>query len=308
MIAVESFPRVMVLLATHNGIQWIDEQIKSLLNQNQVDLSILVSDDQSTDGTYEWLLAAAESYTNISVLPRTGTLGSAGKNFYHLINHVKPDDAQYFAYSDQDDIWNADKLHHHIALATASKAVAVSSNVLAFWPNGKEQLLSKSQPQRLYDYLFESAGPGCTFLMGRELVRSLKAVLNDADSQARQVTLHDWLTYAVARSMGYTWVIDTQPSMLYRQHGSNVVGANVSLSAKLSRLKKMRDGWYRQQVILITRIAYAHSKNEALGRLLRLLGQAGWGSRIQLLSYAWQGRRSFHERIYLMIAILMNWF
>jgi rhamnosyltransferase len=51
----KSLPRVAVLMATHDGILWVDEQIKSILDQESVHLTLFISDDGSVDGTYEFL-------------------------------------------------------------------------------------------------------------------------------------------------------------------------------------------------------------------------------------------------------------
>jgi len=70
-----------------------------------------------------------------------------------------------------------------------------------------EVAIHKSQPQREFDYLFESAGPGSTFLMTPWLFNTLKCLLNDASSIAHEVDLHDWLTYAVCRASVRKWLI-----------------------------------------------------------------------------------------------------
>lgn len=306
--SAETCNRIAVLMATYNGMAHLHAQVDSILQQSQVDLTLFCSDDGSSDGTDDALQALSRTHANINILPRAVKQAGAGGNFYRLVRDVDFTEFDYVAFADQDDIWDVDKLYRHVQIIRSTDAGGVSSNVLAFWPDGREQLLNKSQPQRKYDFLFESAGPGCTFVMTKALVSSLKSVLNDPESQANQVTLHDWLSYAVARSMGYKWVIDARPSIRYRQHAHNVVGANVSLQAKLARLKKMRNGWYRQQILLVSRIAYRQSKNEELRRLLALLEQRGWGSRMKLLPYVWQGRRAVSERVYLMLAIMFNWF
>ncbi len=300
--------RIAVLMATYNGMKHLQAQVDSVLQQSQVDVVLFCSDDGSSDGTIEALQELSRLHNNVRLLPKTAGQAGAGGNFYRLVRDLDFTDFDYVAFADQDDIWNLDKLHRHVQIIRKTGAGAVSSNVLAFWPDGQEHLLDKSQPQRKYDYLFESAGPGCTFLMSKELVSRLQSVLNNPDFQAGQVTLHDWLSYAVARSMGLKWVIDAKPSIRYRQHGNNVVGANVSLKAKLARLKKMRNGWYREQVFLVTRIAYAQSQSETVQRLLILLEQRGWGRSMKLLPYIWQGRRSVRERFYLMLVIIFNWF
>ncbi|MBL8506497.1 MAG: glycosyltransferase [Methylobacillus glycogenes] len=300
--------RVAVLMATYNGIAHLQEQVESILRQSQVELTLFCSDDGSSDGTVEALQALSHLHSNIQVLPKAPAKAGAGGNFYRLLRDVDLSGFDYVSFADQDDIWDGDKLYRHAKLILSSGAGGVSSNVLAFWPNGREQLLNKAQPQCKYDYLFESAGPGCSFLMKSELAHKIKAVLNNPDSTAYQVTLHDWLCYALARAMGYLWVIDPRSSIRYRQHGNNVVGANVSFQAKFARLKKMRGGWYRQQVTLISGLAYTQSRNKDLDHLLALLEQRSLCSRLKLLPYAWQGRRSKAERFYLMIAILLNWF
>lgn len=300
--------RIAVLMATYNGIQHLQAQVDSILQQRQVDVTLFCSDDGSGDGTVDALQALSRLHDQVKLLPKAAKQAGAGGNFYRLLLDLDFNGFDYVAFADQDDIWDLDKLYRHVQIIRSTGAGGVSSNVLAFWPDGQEQLLNKSQPQRKYDYLFESAGPGCTFLMSKELVSRLQSVLNDPDGQARQVTLHDWLSYAVARSMGLKWVIDAHPSIRYRQHGNNVVGANVSLKAKLTRLKKMRNGWYREQVLLVTQIAYAQSQSKHLQRLLTLLEQKGWVGRMKLLPYVWQGRRSVSERFYLMLVIIFNWF
>lgn len=48
---------------------------------------------------------------------------------------------------------------------TETNVVGYSSNVTAFWPANKRKLVSKAQPQRTSDFMFEAAGPGCTYLL-----------------------------------------------------------------------------------------------------------------------------------------------
>ncbi|MCB5184130.1 glycosyltransferase [Methylobacillus gramineus] len=302
------YPRIAVLLASFNGRQWIADQLASLLAQTGVNIHVFISDDFSTDGTWEWLCSKVTTQANITLLPQKHRTGSAGRNFYRLIVDVDTVGFDYVAFSDQDDIWEVDKLSRHITLLQAHQADGVSSNVKAFWPDGKTEIIMKSQAQREFDYIFESAGPGCTFLMTPRLIGEVRTLLNHLDSPARDVSLHDWLTYAVARALGYKWVIDETPSVQYRQHANNVIGANVSFKSKWLRLKKMRDGWYRQQVIKVTRIAYGYSRQEVLRRLLLLLEQPGIGSQLQLLVYVWKGRRSVTDRFYLMSVIIFNLF
>ncbi len=299
--------KVAILLATHNGFKWVTEQIHSILCQKDVELCIYISDDLSQDGTYEYLLNLAHENHSINVLPRSTGFGSAGKNFYRLIQEVDITGFEYVAYADQDDIWELDKLSRHIQLMKQHRVDGVSSNVTAFWPDGRKKLIIKSQPQREFDFLFESAGPGCSFLMSTRLVIRVKELLLAPHSQASHVTLHDWLTYAVCRASGYKWLIDDKSSLQYRQHQNNVLGANAGIQTKLIRLKKLRDGWYKSQVIRITQLSYSISADIRFKDLLDCLENKS-PNKLDLIRYIWHGRRSFVDRLYLNVAILLNYF
>jgi rhamnosyltransferase len=88
---------------------------------------------------------------------------------------------------------------------------AYSSNVTAFWPDGTTHVLNKAQPQVTWDYLFEAAGPGCTYVFSKRLASQLKRVLYDNWDVIQSITLHDWFCYGYARANGYQWFIDSEP-------------------------------------------------------------------------------------------------
>ena len=292
-----------VLLASYNGHEFIQEQIDSILNQCNVQVTLIISDDFSSDGTYEKLEALSMNDKRIVLLPKVNRAGSAGKNFYRLIIDTDLSGFDYVAFSDQDDIWNLDKLSNHIHIIREHKAEAISSNIIAFWPNGNKKLIVKSQPQQSYDFLFESAGPGCTFLMTPWLVNKVKNQLLQ-NEVAVDVTMHDWLTYAICRAHGKRWIIDSTPSMYYRQHQHNVIGANSGFSAILARLKKINDGWYRHEVALITQVVTSINSDQKLSKLKMIIQGHSIVDQFRLLPYAFSGRRKLTDRLFLIICIL----
>lgn len=296
--------RVAVLMATYNGMNWLEEQFSSILNQSGVDVHLFVSDDSSLDGSFEFLNARAVTDSRISLLPKVSRMGAAGRNFYRLISDVDVSDFDYIAFVDQDDIWSLDKLSRHINLIQSSDAEAVSSNVLAFWPDGSQKLIDKSQSQKPYDFLFESAGPGCTFLMTPWLIGEVKRQLTN-DGAARDVIMHDWLTYAICRAHGKSWIIDAVPSMQYRQHQHNVIGANSGLRAILTRLNKINNGWYRHEVALIARVVASISLDKKLTIFQKIIQGDSVIDRFRLVPYALQGRRKFTDRVVLVLSILL---
>lgn len=247
-------PAFAVCLAAFNGVRWLPEQLDSILTQQQVDVRVFVSVDASSDGTEDWIDQAAMRDSRITVLPHGSNFGGAAPNFFRLMRDVDFSGFDYVAFADQDDIWFVDKLirAHQEIIRTASDAY--SSNVLAFWPSGRRSLIRKSQPQVRWDFLFEAAGPGCTYVMRVKLVRAIQVLLRVHWEDMQKVGLHDWFLYAFARANGYRWVIDNYAGMLYRQHGGNQVGVNVGWRAYIRRAGKVWGGWGLAQSGLIARL------------------------------------------------------
>lgn len=299
----KSSNKVAILLATYNGLNWLKYQLDSLLSQINVDLTIFISDDCSSDGTFEYLNKLALKDSRIILLPSKERLGSAGKNFYRLITDVNILDFDYVAFSDQDDIWNLDKLSTHIQLIKQLNVEAISSNVLAFSHPEYTKLIVKSQPQKKYDFLFESAGPGCTFMMTPWLVNEVKHQLL-SNKVAQEVTMHDWLTYAICRAHNKRWLIHTTPSMLYRQHQNNVIGANTGFKAAWSRLKKINSGWYRHEVSLISKVVTSISEDPNVLKFQKIIQSKSFLDQLRLITFALQGRRKLSDRCFLTLSIL----
>jgi len=233
--------KVAVLLAAYNGINWIDEQVISILSQEHVLVHIFISVDLSSDSTYEWCKQLEEVNQNVTVLEYGERFGGAAKNFFRLIKDVDFMNFDYVSFADQDDIWCLDKLSYGITRMKHTNSEAYSASVIAFWADGREKLIDKSQPQRELDYLFEAAGPGCTYIFTNKAASLIKSYLNTFP-ELNDFVLHDWLSYAILRHNQYKWVIDSEPKMKYRQHDANQVGANTSLKGLIYRIKYILSG------------------------------------------------------------------
>lgn len=288
-----NYPKVAVLLAAYNGMQWIEEQIASILIQSSVDVTIHISVDPSTDGTEAWCAAYAAQHARVVLLPAAGSFGGASRNFFRLIRDVDFDGYDFIAFADQDDIWHPNKLERAIRTLNSGKYAAYSSNVTAFWPNGRTQLLDKAQPQVAWDFLFEAAGPGCTYVFGKSLATSIKTSMLANWQQLQEVSLHDWYCYAFARSHGYTWFIDPLPTMQYRQHERNQVGANTGINPLIARYKTIHDGWWFSQVRLITCLAGQSNDRFVQGWL-----HLGRRQLLKLSLSAWKCRRRVRDKAF----------
>lgn len=252
-------PFFAVLMAAYNGIRYIDEQIDSILVQQNISIQIFISVDQSTDGTESHLAERVLVEPRLTLLPFGQRFGGAGANFYRLLRDVDLSSFDYLSFADQDDVWHPDKLWRAHCLMEARNASAYSSNVTAFWPDGKTRLVSKAQPQQPWDFLFESAGPGCTYVLHISLAMLLQRLVRAADTSLLRVDYHDWLMYAFARANNHSWVIDQWSSMQYRQHANNQIGVNAGWRSFLLRASKIADGYGFNQSLLIADLVQASS-------------------------------------------------
>ena len=241
-------PRVAVLMAAYNGERWIHSQLDSIWSQEGVTVDVFVSLDVSSDSTFSLLQRLKCNHTNLFILPYGERFGGAAKNFFRLIRDVDFSYCDYIALSDQDDIWDSGKLHHAIRTIEQDDLDGYSSDVIAFWSNGREELVQKSFPQKKLDYFFEAAGPGCTYVLKQQSAQKFKKFLINNWEHVNLVELHDWMIYAYFRSQGMKWKIDDKPLMLYRQHDHNQFGLNFGLKAYLDRFFKIRTKWYRNEV------------------------------------------------------------
>lgn len=292
-----SLPLVHVAMATYNGRKWIAAQVNAILAQRNVRVHLVISDDHSSDGTYPWLQQLADRDERVTLLPlRQGRPGVA-QNFFYAASQITVHAGEYLAFADQDDLWQPDKLAQQIELLELAGVAAVSSNVVAFNAAGMRRKICKDQPQRRWDYLFESAGPGSTFVLADQaawvvqnfLYGSTEAKKEEFDKEGKarfdgaenaefgraesagfgrvesvllgRVALHDWFIYALVRSSKMRWLIDPRPHVFYRQHDSNHLGAGIGLRAAKTRLQELRSGFYREQFQVVAQAAWSCGKH-----------------------------------------------
>jgi len=247
-------PTCAVLMAAYNGDKWIEEQLDSILNQTDVQVSVFISVDLSTDRTLEIVEKLSEVDSRLKLLPYGERFGGAGPNFYRLIKDADISSFDMVAFSDQDDVWLPDKLSTAWFKLSSGEYQAYSSDVIAFWDDGRQSIIKKSYRQKRYDYLFEAAGPGCTYAFSSKCFKRIQQFVTNHYEDCQKVALHDWLLYAFCRESGMNWLIDNEPKMLYRQHDSNQIGTNDNLRAYVKRFASVREHWYRSQVTAIVRL------------------------------------------------------
>ncbi|WRS30220.1 glycosyltransferase [Actinomycetaceae bacterium MB13-C1-2] len=309
-------PTVHVAVATYNGRRWIEQQVRSILDQDGVQVTLTISDDGSTDGTAEWICQLAQVDSRVTVLPsRTGEPG-VGANFLYTLNGMEVREGEYAAFADQDDIWRPGKLAHQVQFLRRAGVNAVSSNVLSFKrnPDGtlSKHVIRKDQPQAKWDFVFEAPGPGSTFLMDYE---SWSLIVNQYRRfGADGVWLHDWYVYALVRAAGLSWMIDKEPQVAYRQHSENALGEHSGTEAVLSRFRNLRSGKYREQFLRVAHDA-ARVADEAgadrewqneLAEMTALLENTSISTRVKLFARFPQIRRRRMDGFALAVARLIG--
>lgn len=235
-IVAEGMPKVLVLMATYNGERYLSEQIESILGQKDVNVSLLITDDCSTDGSYE--LARKYSQADSRVISmRNETNVGVGMNFLNMLYAVPNGQYDYVAFSDQDDVWLDDKL------AIACNAIKVETknpeakrvspfgipvlycsdlqNVNADLVNAVPELraLNLSHDKRATP-LIRNFYSGCTMVMNQSMVS-----LFQSNKLTEIFRIHDAWLALVARYCGNLVIDLNNARILRRIAGQNVEGA-----------------------------------------------------------------------------------
>ena len=244
-------PKVAILLATYNGENFIDRQIRSVLSQKNVDLDLFISDDNSEDRTMEICKIFAKFNKNIFILEKTSNrFKSAAKNFFRMILDIDLSKYDYIGFSDQDDIWKPFKINKAINVIQSGYN-AYSSNVRPFIKKKLLKTVNKSDNQVSFDYLFEGGGAGSTYLIKQFIITNFKILLKENKWIQEKIKHHDWLLYAFTRHKYRNWFIDEKISVYYRQHSHNELGSSDSIKGFIKRLKLVINGHVIKQSRLI---------------------------------------------------------
>lgn len=306
-----SRPCVLILLATYEGAPWVAEQIDGLLGQVAVDVQVLASDDGSSDGTPEILADIKKRDFRLRMLSNSGSTGSAGANFRRLIQNADPTGFTHVALSDQDDLWQPTKLVTACRMLADRDSELYSSAVSAWWPDRRTATLQQSPTIRFADFLFEGAGQGCTFVLTRQLFDTVRTFLLEHAAETTSLHYHDWLIYALARTLSRSWVYDQTPRMLYRQHPGNDTGAQSSLKGVGRRIQLIQSGWYRSQIVsIVTLCRIANPESDAAIRVESLMSASG-RSFVRRIGWSFftlrNSRRKLRDRLIVFAAALVGW-
>ncbi len=220
--------KVAILLSTFNGAPFLAAQLASLQRQTLACWTLYWRDDGSSDGTQAVMrdfTAGPEGARCIEVAGLQGRLGPAG-SFMALLRAAAEADPDVVAFADQDDVWLPEKLARGVAAVGSSPAPTLycSRQVLV---DRDLRRICESEPLRhppsFPAALTQNIATGCTVQLNRAAVQLI------ASSQPPPTSLHDWWCYLVVAAAGGRLIADETPTVLYRQHPGNVVGAPPSM-------------------------------------------------------------------------------
>lgn len=219
-------PRVLVMMATYNGAQYISEQIESILSQIDVEVTLMICDDQSLDETARICESYSLEHENVSFSINKSNKGVAW-NFMQMVCEANSERFDYFAFSDQDDYWLPNKLIHAIhsmpnqqnGCLYYSDVENVDKDLQQFKGGGREYSIFGEQSKSLELLLSCNWASGCTMVFDRKLCQLLQAHMPKSFPR-----IHDVWVHLVALSCATT-VPDLESAFILRRiSGTNEVG------------------------------------------------------------------------------------
>lgn len=276
---------VAILMCTYNGEFFLSEQLESFTKQTYSNWKLIVSDDGSKDGTLEILRNVQNQWATGRMNVINGPNQGFVKNFLSLTCRLDIN-ADYFAWSDQDDVWCDEKLNAAVAWLNT-----VPQQTPALYC-GRTRLISESgapigysphfsRSPHFTNALVQNIGGGNTMVFNQ----SARRLLQQANTTLT-IPSHDWWAYLLVSGAGGAVHYDSNPHVLYRQHHENIIGSNSGWFARLRRIRMVFQGrfyeWNTQNIYAletmrthlnnenqITLDLFKHSRNQALP--LRLL-------------------------------------
>ncbi|CAM3031284.1 glycosyltransferase family 2 protein [Pseudomonas floridensis] len=284
-------PHVAILMCTYNGGAYLKGQLDSFNDQTFQDWTLYVSDDASTDETRSILSDYQRRWGADRLIMFDGPCKGFAENFISLVRRPELK-ADYFAFSDQDDIWFNDKLTRSVGrleslsgkkpalYCSTTRLVDADLNVI-----GVSKLFTR--PPSFQNALVQSIAGANTMLINRA-ARQLLLQLPDR----APLIAHDWLAYLLVTGCGGKVIYEAEPTLDYRQHSGNLIGANASSRDRLIRLRKMLSGrfvkWNDANIVILKKMepllteesrevlaCFDHGRKQRFFKRMRMLRKSG---------------------------------
>lgn len=239
--------KAAIILGFYNGNKYIEEQVSSILNQSYKDFDLFIFDDNSSQKfSFENLKFDEDGLKKINITKREVNLGFA-KNFLFALKSIS-NTYDYYAFSDQDDIWHEDKLKEAI-------------NCLEKFPKkkpslygGRTELIGENRQIKLGKSTLFKKKPSFKNALIQNISGGNTMVFNNSAHKIitgsninKKIIAHDWWCYQIVSGSGGEIVYDKRIFTKYRQHEKNLIGSNVSINNKWARFKKVINNEFKIQ-------------------------------------------------------------
>lgn len=252
--AVLRLKKIQILLSTYNGEQYISEQLDSYLSlDNYADVKVLVRDDGSTDTTREILERYRDAYGFEVIFGENIGLNAS----LHELLLRADRECEYFAFSDQDDVWLPNKLSRAVSALSEHSGEYVlycaCSTLVdeALQPTG--HTLIPKKPPSFYNAMVQNVAIGHTQVFGRGILELLCREFSS------DMVITDHWSYLLSSGVGEV-IYDDCETTLYRQHGNNVIGYGHGFVSTLStRIKRVLKGKPKENTRQLTAFLLCYS-------------------------------------------------
>ncbi len=257
---------VTILMCTYNGERFLSQQLDSIARQSFQNWDVLVSDDGSTDATLDILRQYAAAWGEGKLTVRQGPQRGFATNFLSVACVVSGQ-SEFYAWADQDDIWQEHKLE--VALKSLQH---LPMDIPALYC-ARTELIDDTGTITGRSPMFPR--PPC---FANALVQSIagatpwSSTVRHKHFSGRRAHLdivsHDWWAYLLVTGTGGQVVYDHTPTLLYRQHDTNLIGSDMGARARLARLRMMFSGrfkgWNQRNIAALESVRTRLSKDSQL--------------------------------------------
>lgn len=233
---------IAVVLSSYNGEKYIEEQLKSILNQTKKPNKVYILDDCSTDNTVK-IVEKVISDNNLKnwCLSINSTNQGWKRNFFELLDLVEED---YIFLADQDDIWDIRKIEKmYNIIHTRENMELLASGYEAIYEDDTRHITKKitktiQNTQKVYQIPFNEKfmhvlRPGCTYVLKKSFFNDIKKYWN--------INIpHDAMIWRISTIRGTGYVLDDK-LIKWRRYNSSTSNPNRKSSLYKNRYKMKYD-------------------------------------------------------------------
>ncbi len=231
-------------MSTFNGEKFIKEQIDSILRQESVQVILYIRDDGSTDYTVKIIEDYIFQGYNIFLIK--GENVGFEKSFA-LISHQRVD-ADFYAFSDQDDVWKTKKLIHAITILQGCTSPGLYGGNIIVTKEGVtdgyplyEKNFFDIRDHILKCFALGYTPYGCSMVWNKELQKMIYKHF------PKYLVSHDVYLCILAGVLGKIY-IDREPMIYHRLHGKNTAGIETKIWKRLSKAYRLYWGKKRRRL------------------------------------------------------------